>query len=160
VLTVLGDRRLREPLEHSVWLGLSLGAEVILEALAQAPGRVRPPHALVLASCLLDRPVSLPATVSAVHLVYGAEDYVAYLDDRGQMTPPVAAATHARRSAAMIRSGASLRTTVHVLQGLGHRLTSEPGRAASTDAAPLLARLVSDALPNGTIPDPRLEDDR
>lgn len=117
-------------------LGFSLGARSVVEVLAAPEGAHL--DAAVLVGHVIDDPVVVMAAVDTIHLVHGARDYIAYVDDGGQPVSLLAPEQYAERSLHNLIVRPRQRRACTILADHGH-LPTPP-------AATTLAELVVDAL--------------
>lgn len=121
-----------QPQQPLISIGMSLGSQILLQSPpSQSSG-------MVLVGCIVDEPMNLPHTYGPVHLVYGSEDYIGYLDDDDlSKVTPIAPKEYAPWTAENL---ASLHPRIHILQGYGHTL--EVQKEVKKDAAQYIAQLV------------------
>ncbi|HLZ69101.1 MAG TPA: hypothetical protein VKV26_04245 [Dehalococcoidia bacterium] len=139
--SVLAAPDLQPLLPRTVLLGASLGADVVLAALSSKRAANIRLAGLVLIGCVIEAPVRLRARVGAAAFVYGAGDYVAYVDAAGNQTAPRRPADYAPATLRRL-AGVDAAAKLHILDGLGHTLAPCVEMQRAPDPVPLLTRLV------------------
>lgn len=139
-------RRLENPGPLAV-VAVSLGVQSAL-ALAECRETASRIDALILLSGVVEKPVAPRGRVRSVDLVYGARDYVAYLQE-GQSEILLTEAPHeyGNTSRERIVLGPGQRCGLHILDGAGHALDCRGRHGADHQAArELVCSLIKDRL--------------
>jgi len=86
---VLRDKSLQRYFKKYVLIGLSLGTLSILQFLTQEPDMIEEPLGVLLISCVVENPTMIIKRVQEVHLLYGENDYIAYVKPETDSIEPI-----------------------------------------------------------------------
>ncbi|WP_213781591.1 hypothetical protein [Caballeronia sp. dw_276] len=112
--------------DYSV-VALSLGGQVMLRQLAGPEGRPAP-GTVVLIGTVVEAPVIVVDSVRKIHLVYGENDCVGYLEPQSEYVRFQRPVVYGQRSRERLVVRRSQHVSCHILKGCGHTLSRvDPG---------------------------------
>jgi hypothetical protein len=106
--------------DYSV-VALSLGGQVMLRQLAAPEGRPTP-GTVVLIGTVLEEPVIVVDGVRRIHLMYGENDCVGYLEPQSEYVRFHRPEVYAQQSREKLVVRRSQQVNCHILKGCGHTL--------------------------------------
>ena len=121
-------------------LGFSRGGQVALRYVQ--PGHSPQPKTLVLCSTVVEQPTVIDSSVSAIRLVYGARDGIAYVSADRSSTEIILPRDYAASSMQRLITVRSQQVTSEILSGRGHFLVTD-----GQEDAPLVTSLTAQLLP-------------
>jgi hypothetical protein len=147
LLQFFNEPQLAEYLNSYVLCGMSLGAQSVLQLITQASSTVEP-KGVILLSCVIEEPKIVFSNVPFIDLIYGAEDYIAYVDNEAGEVNPISPVEYGAKSIAMLQSRPWQCRDIQIFDGLDHFLLTDEDRA---DPATItwLTRRVSEMLTSG-----------
>ena len=140
LLKLLNDSQLTKYLETYVMCGMSLGAQSILQLITDPSVRVEPRGVLLL-SCVVEEPKVVFSSVPSINLVYGSEDYIAYLDYDAKEINPISPTEYGPTSMTMLQTRPWQQCEIRILDGLNHFLLRDRQTADETTIAWLTGKV-------------------
>lgn len=110
-------------LSHYVLCGFSLGAQTILQLITAQPREgTTYPCGCVLVGCVIESPRVVMSNLQTIQLVYGARDYIAYVDDDSTEYVAIPPHVYGQNSVEMLIVRPRQRCEMNILDGLSHLL--------------------------------------
>jgi hypothetical protein len=141
LLQLIHDSQLVKYLENYVLCGMSLGAQSILQLMTDASARVEPRGVLLL-SCVVEEPKVVFSSVPFINLVYGSEDYIAYLDYDAKEINPISPAEYGPESMTMLQTRPWQQCQIRIFDGLNHFLLRDEQTADQKTIAWLTGKVL------------------